>query len=255
MEPDDWKNPARDYDGEVLSVFNHDREGKVRALIEALGNPRHTATDLGCGTGPFLPLLCDNFGSVLACDYSQQMLRQAKRRHRRRSNLNFAGIDLRKMPTPATADFVLCINVLLSPALADRELLWRHLRASVRPGGRIALVVPSLESGLLVRHRRIEWSLRNKIPSAKAVRASFDKGDPDAAHIAHDGLLDAGGTLTKHYLREELAATGARFDLAVLSCEKIEYPWRTEFARPPRWMREPYPWDWLLLLERRQPTL
>ena len=55
---------------------------------------------------------------------------------------------------------------------------------------------------------------------------------------------------TKHYLREELTTTAARFGLAVQEIEKIEYPWSSEFNSPPRWMRAPFPWDWLVLLQK-----
>ena len=39
--------------------------------------------------------------------------------------------------------------------------------------------------------------------------------------------------------------------MAVEAVRKIAYPWTTEFAEPPRWMREPYPWDWLVEAVRR----
>jgi SAM-dependent methyltransferase len=251
MEPGDWNDAARDYDGEVLSVFHHDRAGKIRALIEQFGDSSGTATDLGCGTGPFLPLLCDNFGSVQACDYSAEMLAEAEAINLERENLRFVGVDLRKSPPPSASDFVLCVNVLLTPSLADREAMWRHLVRSIKPGGLLALVVPSLESALLSRHRLVEWNLRSKVSPKRALTESFGDEDPDAASISRAGLLDAGGMTTKHYLKEELQITGDRFGLDVLECEKIEYPWRTEFTDPPRWMREPYPWDWLVSMRRR----
>ena len=251
MEPGDWSEAARDYDGEVLSVFHHDRAGKIRSLIERSADPEETATDIGCGTGSFLPLLCENFGSVLACDYSKEMIEEAGRRSAPLSNLDFARVDLRKSRPPSPADFVLCVNVLLSPSLADREAMWSNLARSVKAGGRLALVVPSLESALLSRHRLVEWNLRSKISPKRALTESFGNEDPDDASISRGGLLDAGGMITKHYLREELEITADRFGLSPLSCEKIEYPWHTEFAKPPTWMRDPYPWDWLALMERR----
>ena len=129
--------------------------------------------------------------------------------------------------------------------------MWAHSAAAVRPGGRIALVVPSLESALLARHRLVEWNLRSGVTPSKALTDGFDDSDPDARSIARGGLMDAGGLPTKHYLREEIESTAARYGLAAASFEKIEYRWSTEFAKPPRWMRAPYPWDWLALLVKR----
>lgn len=76
------------------------------------------------------------------------------------------------------------------------------------------------------------------------------EGDPDAINIARGGVMDAGGALTKHYLREEIDCSAARHRLRIQSCEKIEYPWDTEFHQPPRWMKAPYPWDWLAVIRR-----
>ena len=64
MEPGDWKKAAGDYEGEVLSVFDNDRKGKIKALIKRFGKKQGQATDLGCGVGKFLPLLAEHFGKV-----------------------------------------------------------------------------------------------------------------------------------------------------------------------------------------------
>ena len=251
MEAEDWTSAASDYGGEVLSVYDRDRAGKVRALIGRYGWPHKSAIDLGCGPGKFLPLLCERFGAVHACDFSEEMLQAARDRARRFSNASFERCDLRRRaPRTEPADFVLCTNVLLSPTLSARERMWSNLSAAAKPGGRVALVVPSLESALFARHRLVEWNLRSRVPAKNALRESFGDEDPDAVSISRGGLMDAGGMTTKHYLREEIESTATRFGLALESCEKIEYPWTTEFKRPPRWMRAPYPWDWLALLEK-----
>ena len=36
----------------------------------------------------------------------------------------------------------------------------------------------------------------------------------------------------------------------MLAVEKVEYEWTTEFADPPQWLGEPYPWDWLLVCRK-----
>lgn len=250
MEPKDWKTAARDYDREVLSVYKADRAGKVKALIGRYGWKHKTAIDLGCGVGKFLPLLAERFGCVHACDYSADMLKQAQKHCGDQENVCFDQLDLRKSAAKVDpADFVLCVNVLLSASLKDREAMWKNLAASVASEGRIALVVPSLESSLFARQRLVEWNLRGGLSPAKALRECF-VDDPTSPEIARSGLLDAGGIKTKHYLKEEIETTAKRFGLTMASCEKIEYRWTSEFNDPPRWMREPFPWDWLALLEK-----
>lgn len=74
MNPREWKELAADYDANVLSVYEHDHEGKISSLIHRLGQKKKTAIALGCGVGKFLPLLSSNFGNVCACDYSAEMI-------------------------------------------------------------------------------------------------------------------------------------------------------------------------------------
>jgi SAM-dependent methyltransferase len=252
MGSPDWNKAAGDYEDQVASVYDLDRKKKVLALIERYGWPHRSAVDLGCGPGKFLPALSTRFGAVHACDYSSTMLAAARGRVCDAANVSFEQCDLRrKTPHSLPADFALCVNVLISPGLAGRQRMWANVAGAIKPGGRLALVVPSLESALLARHRLVEWNLRSGTSAAKALTESFDDSDPDAKDIARGGIMDAGGVATKHYLREEIEATAARFRLRLETCAKIEYRWSTEFNNPPRWMRSPYPWDWLAMLTKR----
>lgn len=251
MEAPDWSGAADRYADEVASVYDLDRKKQVGALIRRYGWPHRSAVDLGCGPGKFLRILAKQFGTVHACDYSEAMLATARQRAGGSSGVTFEQCDLRRRPpSPPPADFALCVNVLITESLAGRERMWANVAESIRCGGRLALVVPSLESALLARHRLVEWNLRAGTPKSKAMSEGFDDSDPDGRRIARGGIMDAGGVPTKHYLREEIETTAARFGLVPESCEKIEYRWSTEFAQPPRWMREPYPWDWLALLRK-----
>ena len=252
MEAPDWSDAAERYVDDVASVYELDRKKQVRQLVRRYGGTGRSAVDLGCGPGKFLRLLSEHFGAVHACDYSEAMLANARGRTGASSGVTFERCDLRRHPPSCLpADFGLCVNVLIPEGIPDRESMWRNVVAAIRPGGRLALVVPSLESSLLARHRLVEWNLRSGTPPTKALTQGFDDSDPDARRIARGGIMDAGGLPTKHYLREEIETTAARFGLRVESCEKIEYRWNTEFADPPRWMRAPYPWDWLAVLGKR----
>jgi SAM-dependent methyltransferase len=252
MEPGDWKKAAHDYEGEVLSVFDNDREGKIKALIKRFGTNQGQATDLGCGVGKFLPLLAGNFGKIHACDYSRAMLDSAHTQHGNLGNVTFSACDLRKSPPDSLpSDFVLCVNVIITASLAARQKMWQNLAKAVLPGGHVALVIPSLESALLTRHRLLEWNLRDGQSTQRALRSGFGNKDPDGSSIARGGILDCAGMLTKHYLQTEISTTAQRFNFDERGVEKIEYRWNTEFHNPPRWMREPFPWDWLAILEKR----
>jgi hypothetical protein len=52
-------------------------------------------------------------------------------------------------------------------------------------------------------------------------------------------------------LEEELIAMFRERGFDITSLEKVRYSWDTEFDQPPRWMKDPYPWDWLLTCKKQ----
>jgi hypothetical protein len=128
----------------------------------------------------------------------------------------------------------------------------KKISKSLRPGGYFVLVVPSLESMLFAQFRLIQWNLKTGMTHDQAVSASIEETESALDLRLEEGLVDIDGFATKHYLKEELIVLleDLRFDVA--SIEKVEYDWSTEFAAPPRWMKEPYPWDWLVLSKKRK---
>ena len=91
-----WNRISKDYQHEILSVFDNDLHGTVEEKIAAaaLAYPNGRAADLGCGIGRFTPLLADTFDRVEACDYTKVGLKQARARCRSRRNVRFHEVDL-----------------------------------------------------------------------------------------------------------------------------------------------------------------
>jgi SAM-dependent methyltransferase len=110
-----------------------------------LGLNGRRALDLACGTGTStLPLLGRGY-AVLACDISEGMIEQARRKlpdHAER----FVVADMRSLPDFGEFDLVLClddaINYLLS--VDELESTFAGVAASLAPGGVFAFDVNSL---------------------------------------------------------------------------------------------------------------
>jgi hypothetical protein len=100
---------------------------------------------------------------------------------------------------------------------------------------------------MLTDFRLVEMNLRNGFGPASAVRAGFQT--PDYRRL-NQGIVPVDDVPTKHYLREELVALLESRLLRILNIRKIEYPWNTEFDSPPRWLKEPLPWDWLVVAQK-----
>jgi hypothetical protein len=89
------------------------------------------------------------------------------------------------------------------------------------------------------------WNLEDSKIYKQAAAASTEL-DFTARSIC-DGVVDAGGTPTKYYLREELLLLLESLGNKISAIEKVEYQWSTEFDEPTTNMQAPYPWDWLVI--------
>ena len=115
----------------------------------------------------------------------------------------------------------------------------------------MVLVVPSLESALYANARLVEWNLRSGVSPAQSVIEGFRDVEPGGAEVARGGVLYAGDLKMKHFIKEELTTVADGLDLVPVSMEKLEYDWETEFEDPPKWMKDPFPWDWLVVFRKR----
>ena len=128
----------------------------------------------------------------------------------------------------------------------------KKISKSLRPGGYFVLVVPSLESMLFAKFRLIQWNLKTGMTHDQAVSASIEETDGSLDLPLEHDMVDINGVATKHYLKEELIVLLKDLRFAIAYIEKVEYDWSTEFDQPPRWMKDPYPWDWLVLSKKRK---
>ena len=132
--------------------------------------------------------------------------------------------------------------------------MWDNLGKSLKRSGRLLLVVPALESTLLANARLVHWNLDEGMSPKSALRSEFADGDdiPTPLQILREGVLDTGGTPTKHFFREELEVELPRFGFEIEHIEKLEYDWSSEFTDPPDSMKQPYPWDWTIVAKKTQ---
>ncbi|MDX6766339.1 MAG: class I SAM-dependent methyltransferase [Candidatus Methylacidiphilales bacterium] len=241
-----WEEKGRAYDAEIFDVYAEDRKGVVAAAIRRTLRKSDRAADLGCGTGKALPLLAPRALSVEAVDLSESCLRKARHFADAWKNITFRRADLARERVSGRLDFVLNVNVLIMPDAGVRQAILRHIAVRLKRGGRLLLVVPSLESSLWVARRLYDWELKDGRTPAQARRGVQRLlGDRFRVGLA-DGLVPIDGVPTKHFLAPELSSVLAAVGLELRGLEKVEYAWRTEFEDPPSWMRAPYPWDWLV---------
>lgn len=246
-----WDRIAANYNKEIFDTLKHDRNDTIAQHIHRFRSKEAVACDFGCGTGKYLPFLGERFKSVYAIDLSSECLHMARKSGQGLENITYLKSNLADAELQmGIIDFALSVNVLIMPSLKVRNSILKNVFEHTRKQGHFLMVVPSLESALFTHSRLLEWHERSKAWRNGVMWQSIITRDLPVKSVA-TGLLKLDGVETKHYLREELQVQLRSVGFEVLSTRKVEYSWSTEFDQPPPWMKEPYPWDWLALCEKK----
>lgn len=247
MDRNYWERIAPNYSEEIFDVLKNDTSGKIVGAIEAAASKEKTVTDIGCAIGKWIPLLATAFKYVVATDISATNLDIAKEKCKDYPNVEYQRMDMSAYTLTVTpCDVAVCINAILTDNLKKRINFFQSLNICLNQGGTLILVVPSLESKLysnIIAHR---WNVDN---DNKEKIESVEKAYALAKNIKQ-GVTDIDNVPTKHYLKEELELLLKLDGFTVDRVEKINYTWKTEFNNPPKWLQEPYPWDWMCVAKK-----
>ncbi|MCE5340772.1 MAG: class I SAM-dependent methyltransferase [Planctomycetaceae bacterium] len=251
MKREYWNGLSDKYEDEIFSVLENDKRKLICGLIEKYGSSSKTVNDFGCGIGHLLGILAKNFQQVNAIDISYKFIARAKKRYKHLSNIEYTVADLadNALEFPKT-HFGMSVNLLIMPSHSVRIKIFDSMIKHIRKNGHLLMVVPSIESVMLTNYMLAQWNLRDGINPIKAYSANFTSPETYSKNLCH-GIVPIDGVPTKHYLKEELEAMMVENKMKIINMQKIEYKWDTEFAAPPKWMKAPYPWDWLILSQKR----
>jgi 2-polyprenyl-3-methyl-5-hydroxy-6-metoxy-1,4-benzoquinol methylase len=226
MSQQSWNLLASEFEGSVCDITA--TSGKLLAELVARTRPnrRHTLVDAGCGIGTFVERFGEQFGKVVAFDFASAMVKRARTRCRTLKHVTWNSMPLEKAAERigSIAHLAVCLNVITSPDADLRKRQWESLAQLVRPGGRLLVVVPSLESARYTAE-------------LEAAAADLPPGsEPD--------LIRRTDTLQKHYSRGELRRQVTQRGMKVLSLRRIHYPWSEEGLDR---IASKRPWDWVCL--------
>lgn len=243
-----WEKMAVSYSDEIFDVLKNDKKALIRSVISKHASKNKTVIDIGCAVGKWLPVLAPAFKKVVALDISAKNLEIAKQLYPQYKNVQYLRADMSGKKTKVhKCDFGICINAILTPSAKDRDIFFQSLSACVKKGGQIVITVPSLESWLLTSIVQQQYKIDSKLfPRTKNAKEALRKwnnirqGNTDIDEVPH-----------KHYLEEELQLLLNNAGFIAEEFQKIEYNWDTEFIRPPKWLKEPRPWDWMVVARKK----
>jgi SAM-dependent methyltransferase len=93
----------------------------IEDRASSLGLCGRRALDLGCGTGSSTAPLLSRGYSVVACDISPGMVREAQRKHPTHAR-SFVVADMRRLPDLGEFDLVLCLDDAINYLLSQHDL-------------------------------------------------------------------------------------------------------------------------------------
>ena len=188
------------------------------------------------------------FGKILAIDISQELLNQAQQRQA--GNVSFKRMDLsRRGLKLGPVDFLFCCNVVMLPALEKNVAMLKNISNALKRKASAVVILPALESALFSSWRLIDWYKREGVPSTDIAKHELHTFKGTKTDIIQ-GIIYIDSVPTKHYTASELEVVFRQAGLAITTLDKIEYDWDSEFHSPPSWMKNPYPWDWLVECEK-----
>lgn len=245
-----WDEIGANYDREIFDTLAGDRTHVIVDHIDRCSSLSAIACDFGCGVGKYLNTLANRFKSVYAVDISKTLLDRARKSNRSVNNVNYLKGDLANPSVDVgPVHFALNVNVLIMASATRRRQILDNIFRQVRKRGHLLLVVPSMEAALFSHFRLVDWNMKVGVKPANP-KAQMLMSTNSRLFSFRTGILNLNGVPTKHFLKEELIVLLRDVGFGISSIAKVEYPWNSEFTRPPKWMKEPYPWDWLVLCQK-----
>jgi hypothetical protein len=96
----------------------------------------------------------------------------------------------------------------------------------------------------------MEMYRRNGVKTDEIPSDEFDYFNASKRDIVQ-GIIHIDGVPTKHWGQSEIEVVFKNAGLTITAIDKVEYDWDTELDSPPQWMKEPYPWDWLVECKKK----
>lgn len=187
----------REWDGASYDRISGPQVELGRAVMDRLPlKGDETVLDAGCGSGRLTELLLERLprGHAIAWDASESMLAAARRRLGSDADLRQGDLLDLEVEEP--------VDAILSTAtfhwIPDHELLFRRLRAALRPGGR--LVAQCGGEGNIDRLRGVAYAILAREPYAAHFRDWRAPWNYAAAELTQERLLSAGFSSARCWL-------------------------------------------------------
>lgn len=241
-----WSRHATQYHEVFLDPYRTEVVNPVLQALEAVPDPgSRSVIDLGCGTGPLLPLLLDRFGAVTALDFAAGMIRKSKARlGDRAEQVTFLNRPMHELEDLAgTIDVAVAVNSIVMPDVRTIDRTLRAVRVALKPGGVFVGAVPAIDAILYHTMLLMDHALDRGDPPEEAERyAAYH-----AEHTYYDfafGRFKFQGLRQKFWHGFELEFRLRKAGFGEVQLDKVLYPWDESMYGGETFSDQPRSWDW-----------
>ena len=241
-----WSRHAARYDEVFLDPF---RPGVANPIPSALANVPGAATkaviDLGCGTGPLLPILIEHYGEVHALDFAPGMIRRSRDRlGDSASRVTFHTRTMDDLDDLAGKfDVAVTINSLVMPDVRDIDRTLRAIHRAMRPQGVFFGVVPSIDAIHYHTMLLLDRELDKGSEPEEAERVAAYHGEHRYYEFGFGRFLFQ-GLRQKFWQPFEIEYRLRRAGFSRITLDRVFYPWDDHMPGEGNFQGHPPSWDW-----------
>lgn len=244
MDEQAWDRISGDYYSEILSPLKDAMHNPLIDDLKALRSKKLSVIELGCGIGELVPFLDENFRTVTAIDFSQEMIALAKANNPG-SDANFLVMDIAGMAgMEASFDAAVAVNSILASDLVKLNRMICEAFKILKPGGRLFAIIPAMESYIYQNMLFVDRELEKEASQKKVMLQASRKLDHKSYDAFH-GLIDFDGDVQKAFYRFEIVYRFGKAGFADFDIVRVPYRWtRWREAGQMYYPKEDPPWDW-----------
>ncbi len=241
-----WGRHASKYDEVFLDPFRPGVVNPIPGAIKAIsGAKTKSAIDLGCGTGPLLPLLVEQFGDVHALDFAPAMIRRSKERLAANADrVTFHNRTMDQLGDLAGKfDLAVAINSLVMPDVRDVDRTLKAIHAVLKPEGTFLGVVPSIDAIHYHTMLLLDRELDKGLDPVEAERLAAYHGEHRYYEFGFGRFLFQ-GLRQKFWQPFEIEYRLKRAGFSSVTLDRVLYPWDDHVPGGSDFAGYPPSWDW-----------
>lgn len=249
-QADAWGKVAVEYAKFFVDPYRDDVSNPIlRKLKKLPKREKLTVMDVGCGNGPVLNWLLKHFGSVIATDFSQEMLDEAKRSCTDPSRVKFVRCRHEELPEhKLQADVAISMNSLVNSDPVNLDQGLKGIYQTLKVGGHFLGVVPSMDG--LMYHTMLLTDLGQSKGMTRE-EAVLEAGN--LVDLADSDLWSCTfrfRDIEQHFwLGEEVKYRLTKAGFSKIQLRQLRLSWH-QCAGAPDLKHLPAPWDWCFYVRK-----